>query len=159
MDTKIIEALGIDKALVQEQVVSNITNQMMPNIRHEIKMTVLANLDKAVDNMIAEIVEEVTSDVFQPTTSWGEPNGEPTTIKDMIAEKTLKWWEDKVDRQGKPTRYTGAITRAEYFAEKTVGEYVRRQLDNDIKDLTARAKETINDAMAEAIKKNLKRMW
>ena len=119
--TNIIEQLGLDIYEIREDVTHRAAKKVAESVLRKVKSDVVNQAQSIVNAKIDEVVEEVMMQTFQPVTNWGEAKGEPTTIRDMFAKTITDWWGKKVSpTSGKPDNYSSAISRAEYFAGKTV---------------------------------------
>lgn len=132
-----------------EEAIKNLIKNLQPTIQQKI------------DQLVTARTEEIFLKPFQPVNEWGEKQGEPTTIKDMISKEAIKFWECAVDDNGDVTKYgSGKQTRAAYYAKKVTRDYYSQELTHEIKKMALEIKNkipaTIADEIREAIFKYLK---
>lgn len=95
---------------------------------HDISGLVAKEIKARIDRIFAERADEqirlAIDDAiiagfereYQRVTSWGEPKGEKTSIKNELEKITSGYWNVRVDKNGAPTDSTyGAMTRAEFL--------------------------------------------
>ncbi len=160
IDKETIELLGIKIADIEEQVVQEVAGKITEDIGRGIAAKLKANAQAQVERQITIIVAEVATQEFQPTNSWVEKRGAPTTIRDMMKKSIEEWWKCKVDSRGIATdNYSAKMTRAEYYAKSVVGDYVGRELKSEMKAIVEAGREKVRQAMAEAVANQIKRIW
>ncbi len=175
---KVLEQLGISREDVLEKIAERafeavfedretseqeyIDEIVCDKLEKEVKNLVEqahANIVEKVNAIMYTAVEQVFNEPFQRINVWGEPEGEPTTIKDMIALEAKNYWEQKVDSRGNVSSYTNAKPRAEYYATKIIEHVYDKQLEQQSKALAQKLKakipETIGDEVAKTIKNYL----
>ena len=105
----------------------------------QVRETVDARIDKLFsekfDAVINDQIEAAMKDgfdrEFHEIDSFGRPQGEPTTISKKLAAMVQNYWQETVDRNGKPTpkiSYGDNTTRAEYTLLKLCGQDFHKEL-------------------------------
>lgn len=117
-------------------------------------------IEKQIDKIMAQKIEEVFNAPFQRTNQWGDKIGEPTTIRDMVANEAINYWNQKVDDDGKTSKYNSKQTMAEYHAKQVVKKVYDTELaaavEVMIKDFRAKIPDTIGEIMAKTVVKYFK---
>lgn len=119
-------------------------------------------IEGRINEIMNAEIEKVFTSPFQPVTRWGEPKGEMTTIRDIIAKEATDYWSKKVDSSnGK--EYTGfgnGEERAVYYARKVMSEFYEKELVKTVKkmaeDLKSKIPETIAKEISETVIKHLR---
>uniref|UniRef100_A0A6M3K983 Uncharacterized protein n=1 Tax=viral metagenome TaxID=1070528 RepID=A0A6M3K983_9ZZZZ len=156
INSELLALLDIDT--IQSEIIIKLTDEISERVSEDIRNKLFTKAEAQVDITVAAIIEEVTTQVFQPVTSWGEPNGEPTSIRGMMEKSIKDWWNTNVDRQGSPSNYN-CKPRAQYYAEKVIGEYVDNNLRHEMKQIIDDGKTKVRAAMGEAIATQIKQIW
>jgi hypothetical protein len=135
-------------------------------------------INKAISNLIQEsmtaiqikidqIVERETSKIFnspfQPVDRFGAPVGNPTTVKDIIADTIAKYWNVRVNSEGKEVKgyapSSSYMTRAEFYAIKVTTDFFDKEIVKEIKKMAEEFRnkipETIGDEISNMVKKHL----
>ena len=109
-----------------------------------------AKIEERVSELITAKVDTVLCAPFQRVDRWGTAIGSPTTIKDLIADKTESYWKETVDRNGKTDGYDRK-PRHEWYSEKVMDEYYRKELEVEVKKLAEAMKKAIPDTISKEI--------
>lgn len=105
---------------------------------------------KAVDAAIAAEVERALSQPFQPTNTYGEAQGGPVTLRDLIAKGISDFFTvQKGDSYG-PKR-----TSAQTVIDTAVNTYVSKELNAAMKTELDKAKAAIHEAAGALIARNI----
>lgn len=116
----------IENAIV-EQVASDFVNE--ENLAGKIKDEVNKRIDRLfkdrADAQIKAAIDDAIRNGFDREycriTSWGERDGEPTTIRKELEKLISGYWNAKVEKDGKPASYgDGKPTRAEWIMTQLV---------------------------------------
>ena len=82
-------------------------------------------LKAEIKETVGAIVHEILKGEITPVNQWGEPNGDPLTVRAMLERNARQALSAKVDHEGKPPgRHS--------FQTITITEYVVRQTQNKI---------------------------
>lgn len=91
-------------------------------------------VDETAEQKVAEAVREVLAGPIQRTTSWGEPQGEPTTVKEIIRGHVEAFMSGKA---------TNGFGRNEHSLAHLIMEATRNYLSNDLKAAIDEVKATV----------------
>jgi len=139
VDAKITEAIG------------NLVDTMKPL------------LQQRIDEIMTTKITEVFTAPFTPTDRWGKPKGEPTTIRDMIADEAESYWAKTVGSDGKQPSdgYGEKMTRAQYYARQVMTDVYNEKLVQEVKtmasELRAKIPATISAEISETVLNHLRR--
>jgi len=114
-------------------------------------------IEKRVEEIMIQKMNEVFDKPFQPVDRWGEPRGEKTTIKDLIANEAIEYWNKDVDCNNKPCgAYTSdKQTRAMFFAKKSIESFYKTEMESVVKKMAEDMKNKIPIAIGEEITKSV----
>jgi len=156
----ILEELGINTAEIEDTIIDRAARRIADNIGKDISDKLEARAEIIVNDKVNEVIEQVLTQTFQPVTTWGEAKGEPTTIRDMFEKEITKWWDTKVDGNGKiTTSYGTKQSRASYFANEVIKNVVDAELRGELNKFVAQGKAKVKDAMASAVAQQIERYW
>lgn len=85
---------------------------------------IAAAVDTALDNAFDR--------EFAKVTPWGEQQGPTSTIRKELETLLANFWQQKVDKQGKPSDGYGAVTRVEYQMTRIAGEDFIKNLEQHL---------------------------
>lgn len=102
-----------------------------------------AHLNLAVDNII--------NGTYQPINEWGEPKGKPTSLREMVQHRCIKYLEEKVDSDGKSASYQANTPRAEWLAREAAKKAVDYQAKEHLTKACEQAKAEIKTLVAQHI--------
>lgn len=110
-----------------------------------------------IETIMNEKIEAVFVAPFQRTTKFGDKIGEPTTIKECIAEEAVKFWTEQVNpiNGERHTGYGDRVSRAEYYARKVMKEHYNKELISEVKAMAEEFKARIPKTVAEEISKTV----
>jgi len=92
-------------------------------------------------------MERLVQQVIVPVDMWGDATGKPTTIRESLAAKAVKYWSEKVDNEGKlnDSSYYGK-PRHEWLFRKIVGEEFEKAVKQNIVNLIAAFKDAVRES-------------
>lgn len=161
-----IELPGVDK--IAEDVVEVITDRILNGndydggMRERIRDLAVERVAERVYAETDRIVAEHLAAPIQPTNEFGEPKGDPITLRDRVAQQVKRWLEEKVDRDGKtgrdPFSYQTTKTRAEWAIERAVDEVARKELEAEVRKAATEVKAQLNGKVTEATAATVKRL-
>ena len=162
----------IDQNAVQNAVIERLVTMLGTDVEH-ILIDVNAQIQKRIDEVLSEKVDDVIAEAvdsfikegfnreYQKVNPFGEPVGAKTTISKELERLVSTYWNDYVDKDGKPTKssYRG-MTRAEYVMtricandfSKSVKE-AAASVTGEFKDgLRAALNSKVDDVLADCIR-------
>lgn len=131
---------------VRDKIAGRAADAVTAKIEAEVNAIVEAHLEKAV----------------QPTNEFGEPTGEPVTLRARIAKQVTAHLEEKVDREGrvKAADYhdKDRRTRAEWAIARAVEEIATKELREAVAKAGAEVKAQITGKVTEATATTIKKL-
>ncbi len=104
-----------------------------------------AQIEAAID----QAVQTAFDREYQRVTSWGEPEGQKTSIRAQINKVINGYWSEQVDaRTGKPSSYGDKVTRAEYLMTQMCARDFSEQMRQDALNITGALKDGFRNQMA-----------
>jgi histone H3/H4 len=137
--------------MVVAKLVRNLTEKFEAQARQQLH----AALAGAIEAKATELVETAVQAPIRKTNTWGEPVGEPTTLRDMIDAKVKEFLNARID-----SGYSR--TSPQSFIQNLVGKQVAAEMEKEFKDSIQKGKEqllsAVKDRAAEVISESLRRV-
>lgn len=138
------ETLSFDLASIEAAVVDRAVDRFFDE-HYDFGATLKGAVEKRINTLFAEkaegaiaaAVDSALDDGFNRefvrVSPWGEKQGAPTTIRRELEALLTNFWQQKVDKQGKPvTDGYNSITRAEYQMTRIAGEDFIKNLEKHL---------------------------
>lgn len=100
------------------------------------------NLVQKIDDVLTAEMERILTAEIVPLDMWGEKTGQPTNIRDMIAERARKFWDERVEKDGKLTSY-GGQPRHEHMMRQIVNDEFDKAIKQNIVEIIAGMKDAM----------------
>lgn len=157
--------LGITTRFVTDEDGDN--EEEIPDTRALDRMK--AEVERQVGERIAEVVaaevpatvREVLNGTFQPMTRWGEKDGGPTTIRDMVHGYAKKWIDEAVDARGESQQYrTDGVRRPRlhWIVMQHVEEAYKATLKAEVDAVAGEIKPMLRAKLSEAVSETVSRL-
>lgn len=156
---------------ITEQVIETIVGRYMnggeyrEGARDKIEEAILEAVAPNVAAEVGAMVTDVLEKQVQPTNEFGEPTGDPITLRARVAAQVKAFLEEKVDRDGKARDRTSyghgadCRTRAEWAISKAVegivNDELRKAIDMAAKTVRAQVGTAVQTSVAETVKRVL----
>lgn len=154
--------LNINEEDLKAAIVAKATDEILTKdddlsglIRKEIKSRLdKIFLDRAETQIKAAIdaaVQNAFEREYRRVTRFGEPEGQPTTIRKELEKTVDAYWSAKVDpRTGKPTDSSySAVTRAEYLMTQVCAEDFSEGMKSSVVSVTGALKDGLRNQLAK----------
>ena len=150
--SKITVNLDWQQDQIAKAIVAEATLRLVEKFEDQIRREVQAKVGLAIEAQVNAIVEDALTKVFTPVDEFGDPKGEPTTVKAILSKKAKSFLEEKVDMYGKTGNTYGAKQpRAEYLLGKLFEEALDHTAKREIEAIAKQAKEKAHVKVAELI--------
>ena len=147
------EQLGITKEEIMDLAASKIAAQFIDTehlydkvdrlVNQQVSEAVKTGLGDKIETLLSRHMESLLAQEIQPVTIWGETTGKPTTIKGALEDHAKRFWNQKVDADGKATDYYGAKPRFEWLFNKVVAEDFRKAVEQNITNMVGAFKDAL----------------
>jgi cation transport regulator ChaB len=156
---------AIEKAIV-ETAVNEVLGRWDPHkgIDAEIKKRIDKLFTERAEQQITAAINQAIEDGFdreyRRVDSWGQPQGQPTTIRKQLEDSISDYWNKKVDSNGKPTDSTyNGTTRAQYVMVKACGEDFHKLVQQNAINVTAELKDALRAQLRGFVDETLKNLF
>lgn len=107
---------------------SGVWERVNQEISQRVSNAIGSNLSAAIDEFLKTELYKLVDKEFTPVDMWGDKTGKPTTIRSILADRAMKFWETPVDDQGRESNYGGRPRH-----ERVYGQIVKEKFDEAIK--------------------------
>ena len=148
----------IENAIIAE-VASDFVNEenLSSKIHAEVNKRIDALFKGRADAQISAAIDDAIRNGFEREycriSSWGERQGEPTTIRKELEKLISGYWNEKVDRDGKPRSYPGSndITRAEWLMMQLVANDFKDAMKQHVINITGGLKDGLRQELHKTV--------
>jgi len=125
-------------------------------VEERVKKALAETMTSRINSFMDAEMEKLVQQVIVPVDMWGDATGKPTTIRESLAAKAVKYWSEKVDNEGRLTdsSYYGK-PRHEWVFRKIVGDEFEKAVKQNIVELVAAFKDAIRDSEKSKIDRYL----
>lgn len=118
-----IPTLNVSEETIIRGVCKHFADRLTPVINEKLESLTESAFNGAIRKAADEMLKEMLNRPQRKTNSWGEPVGDPVTMRDYIADRFEKYMSETVDREGRKSTssYDKGRTRSEWLIE-TLGE-------------------------------------
>lgn len=141
-----------------ETVVALAVNKLVELSEKATKVEIKSGVSETIQKKLDTIIEDVINSQFRLTNSYGEPKGEPITLRQLMVDQAKKYFEEVVSmKSGRSPDYSDKerCSRVQYEAVQAA-KFV---IEQHAKDIKARVNEVINaeltSKLAAAVKSAL----
>ncbi len=127
----------MDNCEIHDQAIAIITTRINDFVKKKITVK--------VDTILMQEMGKILVQKITPVDIWGDSTGEPTTIKDQLAESAKKFWQVKVGADGKATNGYGGKPRHEWMMKAVVKEEFDNAIKENIKAVITGFKQALRD--------------
>lgn len=146
----------------QDQIVSEVARQIIQRMdyktKNDMERMVSARIQEGVDAMIAESCGEALKAIMtrpmQPTDSFGNPLGAPTTLEGFIAARAATWANETTESNGTPKQkdnYNTVHPRINWLLGQIVHRELKIAVETETKGIVAKLKANATRMIAEQI--------
>ena len=141
----------IDRAV--EKILDKLQDDKSPFYRDvicKVRDKLIADADKKIDSLLETTLSGIVDAPFNPVDEFGEPNRkEPTTLREMVKVKALKYLDEPVNSDGKATSYNTVGSRLLWTAIKAGKEIVDTEMRRSLDQAVAVGREQVKKSVAE----------
>ena len=160
-------AMEIDKTRIEDAIVSEVADKMVGD--DDLYAMVKRGIDERVDRLWNETVKDrITAEVeaaiakgfeheYQKIDGFGIAKGPSTTIRAELEKLIAGYWNERVDRAGKPdaSTYGNTTTRAEWLMAKMCADDFAGQMKQHVINVTGALKDGFRKELNSTVNKLL----
>jgi hypothetical protein len=144
---------SIDKE-IQDAIINQITSKFSAKVEGEIvkaaEQQISSKVSNVIDQKVSEITENLLAKKFDLVDRWGDVEQKDVTVKGMLKKRLDSFLEEKVDKNGNPSRsgYGETTTRLDYVIRKNI-DY---EMENKIKSAASEIKKKLEEYITTTLK-------
>jgi hypothetical protein len=154
--------MELDKKRIEDAIIADVADkiigedELFSRVRKAIDQRINALFKDKADAQIAAAIDDAIRNGFDREycriSSWGERQGEPTTIRKELEKLISGYWNEKVDRQGKPADYPSTnVTRAEWLMMQLVANDFKDDMKQHVVNVTAGLKDGLRNELHKTV--------
>lgn len=128
----------IDRDFIYEKTKKIIDDRVNAAIGDNVGKGLIAKIDALLNAEMEKILREE----IVPVNMWGEREGQPTTIRNQIADLARKFWDQKVDKEGKLSTYGGS-PRHEHLFRSVLNDEFNAAVKQNVTNIIGAFKDAI----------------
>lgn len=132
--------LKYDAAHLYDSIIRQAADTVTERAGSDIRQSVAAQVQETIGARVGALIDATIEAGIQPRNTYGEPIGEPTTLKAMIGGVGEKYLAEKVNKDGN-TGYHADRTRLEWLVAKAVEQHIDYRLKTEIEKAVKAATE------------------
>lgn len=126
-------------------------------IRERIESAIGKGLDKRIEAALTKEMDAILREVITPVNIWGERSGQPTTLRDALAERARVFWDVKVDKDGKPSDY-GGKPRHEQLMGRLLNEEFNAAIRENATEIVSAFKTAVRGNAATLLAEHIEKL-
>lgn len=155
--------MELDKTRIEDAIIDQVATEFVNEenfsmrIRNEVGKRIDQMFKDKAEAQIGEAINEAIRNGFDReycrVNSWGEREGNVTTIRKELEKAIGDYWNTKVDRNGKPDTGYGdnKLTRAEWVMAQMVAADFKDTMQQHVVNLTGSLKDGLRDELHKTV--------
>lgn len=124
------------------------------DLNRKVQERAMQMVEEGMRARVDALIEETLTNPVRKTNDWGEPVGEPTTLRAMVLKEAQGWLTRQPSRDGSRYRSDDATkASAAELVQKTVDEVMSRELAEQVKAAKAEVQKRVQTTAAGVIAK------
>lgn len=140
-----------------DSIVRATSNSVFQKSSGEITKAIHAQVSTTISEKVGAMIDGALESGIQPRNEYGEPKGEPTTLKALIGRAGEKYLSEKVNKDGVVGGYNTVGTRLEYLIEKAIEKHIdyrlKQEIEKAVKLATEQAQAEVGKVVGQLIVK------
>lgn len=133
---------------LQDLIIEAAVERIIPkdrDLRYELKDKVDKTFTKRVNERVEELVEEAFDAPIQRMTSWGDKQGDPTTVRELIRESLESW----LRAPGSGDRYSNGSKNLQDLITNSTKSLLDKDFTEYLKQIKENVRVTVHKAALE----------
>src|SRR5690606_37843353 len=153
----------VEPADLHRDLAFQVARILAPELREEMRQVVREVATEVALEKVVTVIDEVMEAGFRKTNHYGEPTGEPITLREMVVAEVKGQLERPVDRSGhKADRYSReSLTYVQFVASKAAQDALKGELGEAVTEavgeVKGRVRSIVADELAAKVTKELTR--
>lgn len=138
--------------LIVERAASQLSHASR-DLNTKVQARALAMVEEGMREKVDALIEETLTNPVRKTNDWGEPTGEPTTLRAIIIKEAQGWLTRSIPRDNPRRGQDGRYQCAAELVSETVEKVMSRELADQVKAAKEMVKERVQTTSAAVIGK------
>lgn len=127
-------------------------------IDERIKTAIGEKMLNKVDTFLAAEMEKILRETITPVNIWGERDGEPTTLRDALAERARVFWDVKVDKDGQATASYYGTPRHQQLLKQLLNEEFTNAVRTNATEIVAAFRDAVKADSARIVNEHIDKL-
>jgi hypothetical protein len=126
------------------------------DVTEKVRARAIEMVEEGMRERVAALIEDTLTNPIRQTNTWGEPTGEPTTLRSLIIKEGQSWLVRPIPRDGSGGRYNrddATKASAAVLIRDTVDSVMSRELADQVAAAKQMVKERVQTTSAAVIGK------
>jgi len=138
----------------------DLSSMVRAGVKERLDKIFAERVNAQIHQQIDEAVLNLFNHEYQRVTAWGQPEGEPTTMRKELEKTVTNYWSAKVDaRTGKADGGYNSVSRAEYLMTQICAEDFTAHVRGAAVNVTATLKDGMRNQMAKVMDQILSELF
>lgn len=148
-----IPRLPVSESDIIRGISKHFADKLSPVIQQKLEEITEGAFADAINRESDKLLRELLSKPQHKTSQWGEPTGEPVTMREYLADRFELYMKQSVDREGRPSNYDSdkKRTRSQWLIETLGEKLVLNAAKVEVEKVRKAAESQISAAVAHFI--------
>lgn len=162
--------MELNQARIEDAIIREVSEKIIGDddlwnrVKHAVDTRIDNHFKAVADAQIKTAIESAITQGFereyQRVNAFGERQGAPTTIRAELEKLIGGYWNERVDRNGKPTDSTyNVVTRAEWMMTQLVAADFKGEMHQHVVNLGGALKDKLRSELHETVNKLLSEVF
>jgi len=136
------------------------TEVVSKRIEDKVSALVPKNLEEVISKALNDAMQSILDETVQPVDIFGDRKGEPTTIRQALADRAKAYWLEKIDSNGRPCgRYGGGQPRCEVMLKEHLKDAFTVAIGENRNEIISSLRAALKETALQEVEKNLGRLF
>lgn len=153
--------MELDKSRIEDAVVRQVADDIMTE--DELRSRVIKAVDQRINDLFKTVADAQISAAIEAAikagfeheytrvNSFGQKEGAPTTIRAQLERMVAGYWNERVNKAGKPETYGADFTRAEWVMMQIVADSFKGDMKQHVVNLGGALKDGLRTELYKTV--------
>lgn len=142
-----------DQCMSEDNIYDRATSIMKARIEELFQKRVIPEMT----TFLQAEMEKLVATKITATNIWGETVGPETTLRDALVGRARIFWEEKVDKEGRPSAY-GGMPRHEWMTRTVVGQEFEKAVKENAEAIVKAFKQALQANCAQMVAEHVTKL-
>lgn len=149
--------LAAQKLIGQMDLEEVLETEVQKQVRDFISSNMAANIEKRVAEFLNEELLKLLREEIVPVDIYGERAGKPTTLREIVKDRAIKFWGERVNENGELCSY-GGVERHKMLYLQTINGAFEQAIKDNVQEIVTGFKINMKKHFAELTEKHIEDM-